>query len=232
MSDAPPGVGRLPDDAFAEGRRADQTRDQHEAFPEVPPHGAAASLPPTAWATPMRPSSSAAVHHVPSTHGAVRGRRVATLVVGLLMVVPLGLGITALASSSDERHGAQVVYGQGTADAWRSLGGAAVAAIQPHDGPLHELPTGPSRIRVEVVAFDETTTSLHLLAPEGNEMRVDLRLPAAFEVIADGGHGAVGAVVAPNDEQVEVQCRVYADGYLVSIATGAGLVRCLAEPAP
>jgi hypothetical protein len=195
----------------------------------VPPE--LAHIPPEAIAIMRR----IAARRRPRHHG-----RLNPAGLGLAAVAALALIMGSNVSSSPDAGGPAIEQGWREDGVWYdgTPGGLALvvveevadATIQSVEQPRHEIPLGPSTVRIEVVGDDRTADVVvtsdvgdaqpgAVVLPFGAEVRLDER-PDQFAVTASTGYG-----------RGDIQCRVYADGVLVSIATGSGMVECRAEPA-
>lgn len=254
MSEVPGGSRRLPDDTFAShARRPNPSVDEHVAFPEdTAPHPSlTGSLPESAWAPRSQPRSGELppeLAHIPPevtaliTSIAARQRprrggrgRLSPAGLGLAAVVALALIMAPNTSVQPDSFDTRVEQGWSQDGTWYegTSGGlelvavheVADATIQPVDQPRYEIPLGPSTVRIEVVS-DDPAANVVVTSDLGDAQLGETRVPFGAEVTLDERPDQLAVTARSRYPQSLVQCRVYADDLLVSIATGAGLVEC------
>lgn len=259
MSEVPGGGRRLPDDAFAShARRPNPSHDEHVAFPDASDQGpATGSLPSSAWARPPQPTHPKLppeLSHVPpevtallvsaAAHQRARRRsrgRLSPVGIGLAAVA--GLALIMGSNSPVESFPPDQVAGQGD---WHhegvggegTVGGLDLVAvpevadptIQPVDQPRYEIPLGPSTVRIEVVT-DDPAANIIVTSDSADAWVGEVDVPFGAELVLEERPDQLAVTARNRYGQTSIQCRVYAEGLLVSIATGVGLVECVAEPA-
>jgi hypothetical protein len=102
--------------------------------------------------------------------------------------------------------------------------------IQPVDQPRYEIPLGSSTVRIEVVG-DDPAANIIVTSDSADAQLGEVDVPFGAELVLDERPDQLAVTARNRYGQTSIQCRVYADGLLVSIATGVGLVECVAEPA-
>jgi hypothetical protein len=259
VTNGPEEVGRLPDEAFAShARHPNPSVDEHVAFPDVPAAQPAApsSLPPTAWAPssrprpPQREQLPPELAQIPPEVTAILGSiaaRQRPRSRGRLS--PAGLGLAAVAALAlimgsnnsvqpDDAGGGfeqgwsqDGVWSQGTDGglALEALPSVVDATIQPVDQPRYEIPLGPSTVRIEVVS-DDPAADVVVTSDSGDAPLGEVMLPFGAELRLQERPDQLAVTAKSRYGQAEIQCRVYADDLLVSIASGYGLVECAAQP--
>ena len=261
-SDGSGGSRRLPDEAFApHARRPDPSRDDHVAFPdEGLPAGTARPspshrLPPSAWA----PAHGEAAHgqRDPFAPGVtlhrgrpwpftllhpssrpLRSRRRRSLVAVLLLGGVLYAGVLdEVMGGGDDRTG-----GYGFEIHSSGADGPAIihdvvevpfereAVILPGDQTTSPLPASPRDVRVEVVG-DEPEASVTITSGTDTLLAGAL-LPYAVEFALLQVPDRLSVSVRSGSGDKHIQCRVYADGFLVAIGTGTGSADCVARRVP
>jgi hypothetical protein len=146
-------------------------------------------------------------------------------------------------NSSVEPYPPDQVAGQGDwheEGGWRegTAGGLDLVAvpevadttIQSVDQPRYEIPLGPSTVRIEVVSDDPAATIV-VTSDSADAQLGEVPVPFGAELILDDRPDQLAVTARNRYGQSEIQCRIYADGMLVSIASGYGLVECAAQPA-
>lgn len=235
VTNGPEEVRRLPDEAFASrGGRPNPAVDQHVAFPEAAPV-ARGTLPDSAW----RPATSAGP--APPITVSTR-RRLGAGPAALAVAAMFGLALLTNAGDSSSGttqggfeavEGGDGVWPHGDASTQIELlavPGHDVPGIQPVEQPRYEIPLGPSLIRIEVVS-DDPTADVVVTSDFGFAQAEDETLPYAVEFGLDERPDQLAVTARNRYGTNSIQCRVYADGSLVSIATGVGLVECAPQPA-
>lgn len=108
------------------------------------------------------------------------------------------------------------------------LSGEGLGQMQQPTTPLSGMPTHPGVVRVEVVGGSESSAHVMVFNDQGGYDAV-VTLPFAAEVDLDDWTSPFR--VQATGDSTEVQCRVYADGDLVSITTGWETAACSPTPA-
>lgn len=254
VTNRPEEVRRLPDDAFAShAKHPNPAIDQHVAFPDDPAAGTTAPhpLPQTAWAPRSAPPSGSRapqqlppeLAQIPPEVTAVLARMAARMPprhrrrgrlspagLGLAAVVALALIMSENSSVHPDDAGTVVEQGQSTAIELRLVPEGEVGGMQPVEQPRYEIPLGPSRIRIEVVS-DDPAADVVVTSSRGDAQLGEVALPFAAEFDLTERPDQLAVTARNRYGTNSIQCRVYADDALVSIATGVGLVECAAQPA-
>lgn len=256
MAEAPNSGNRLPDEAFvSHARRPNPSVDEHVAFPDeaTRPGARADALPQSAWAgssrRPKEPVAPELAHIPPEVATLIPGiaarqrqRRVSRsrfnpAGLGLAVIVALALLLGTNASVQLGPSGPVVERGwderSGWSESWDELDlvatPAVVDTILPVDQPRYEIPLGPSRLRIEIVS-DDPSADVVVTSDSGEAQLDDVALPYGADLTVDERPDQFAVTAWNRYGDRSIQCRVYADDQLVSIATGDGLVECRAEP--
>lgn len=247
VSNGADGVRRLPDESFAShSRRPNPSRDEHVAFPDdghgfgtsapTPPAG----LPPSAWAPAPgeTPQPWPTLYHrrglwrlVPEYPGTRRRRArpwVAVLVLGGMLYSG---AIQQSAMDSSGGYGLEISSVGANGPTIRDVVDVPfdrAAVILPTDQTTSPLPASPGTIRVEVVSDDPEGSIT--IATATDTVEINAPYPYAAELALLEAPDRLSVSTRSGSGEGAIQCRVYADGFLVAIGTGAGSATCVAKP--
>jgi len=217
----------------------DPQHDQHVAFPDDQRgHHRGGGLPPTAWA----PDPGTRLPAPPPSHPRPPRRRVgaAWWVVGAFFALPMmGSVMWSNGVTSDSMMGGMPMEQHQPAQPWegaldaqilgvRTLEGQSVEGILP-DGPTDAIPSGTTTLRLEVAGVGPRG-SLQVIGRTGDTSVDERALPFAVEVDTTGMEALEWVVAHSADPNRKIQCRIYAEGNLVAIATGNGMAECALPP--
>jgi hypothetical protein len=123
--------------------------------------------------------------------------------------------------------------GVGPDSGWMSvtpLSGEGLERAQQPTTPLSAMPTDPSVVRVEVVGGSGASAHI-IVSNDRGGYEADVSLPFAADVDLVDGTSPFRVQATAGGDSTELQCRVYADGDLVSISTGWETADCSPTPA-
>jgi hypothetical protein len=154
---------------------------------------------------------------------------------GLAIVVALALILGSNGSTQPSSSSTGIDQGLGHEETVNGLEltpmpSVEIAGFQSIDQPTYEFPPGPSVVRIEVVS-DDPAADIVVTSDIGDAEVPGEALPFAAELNLGERAEQLAVTALARYGDGTIQCRVYADGQLVAINTGDGLVECVAEPA-